>query len=233
MSVNHTKFLEKMELESWFLDQQQKNGLKIELSQSGLAEPWEVHPKSVYPLHRADHDFHRAVAVTISPADAASSKKPWSQFMVQMMNTQKYRGLDINGIILLARTRFEGKYYYLVQAKAEGGALDQKNCVFLTTTIQASFSNAQYNPGKIPLWDQLTPDLSGDDKQVMLAPSIEDPGIFYGKHNLLALHDLSLEEVEKLEYPENYAWADREAIRQLQHSGNAAQFIADVLGTFE
>ena len=226
-------YLNSKQLRQWFLDQQQDGGLAIELSEKGLAEPWKIHAESAHPLHRSDNSFHRAVAVQISPTDSNSSKKPWSQFMVEMMDTREYKGLAINGIILLLRTQIEGKKYYLVQAKAEGGALDQMNSVFLTTTIQASFSNAQMNPGKIPLWDQLVPDLSGDNGRLTVAPSIEDPGIFYGKHNLLVLHSLSLEEAEKLDIPNNYTWADREAIRDLQLSGDAAQFIADVLGTFE
>jgi len=226
-------YLNSKQLRQWFLDQQQDGGLTIELSEKGLAEPWEMDAESAHPLHRSDNSFHRAVAVQISPTDSSSSKKPWSQFMVEMMDTREYKGLAINGIILLARTEREGKKYYLVQAKAEGGALDQMNSVFLTTTIQASFSNVQMNPGKIPLWDQLAPGLLSESDQLMVAPSIEDPGIFYGKHNLLVLYDLSFEEVEKLSLPNNYTWADREAIRELQLSGDAAQFIADVLGTFE
>ncbi len=226
------KVLNNTQLEEWFHTQQIAGGFRVKLDQDGLGEPWQVQKNNPYPISRSDQDFHRAVAVTIESI-GNQPKKKWSQFMVEMLNTRKYKDLDINGIILMARTEVDGKKYYLVQAKAEGGALNQVNSVFLTTTIQASFSNAQMNPGKIPLWNELAPDLSGENPNTKVAPSIEDPGIFYGKHNLLAMCDLSLEKADSFSIPSNYVWADREGIRQLQLSGDAAQFVGQVLGTFE
>lgn len=227
--------LNAQELEAWFQTRQNLGGQTTGLSQSGLLPPWNFYPHSPHPLRREDNRFHRAVAVLTTPTNPKSQRAPWSQFMVEMLDTRQYQELPINGIILLARTSFEDKPSYLVQAKAEPGAIHQKNNLFLTTTIQASFSNAEMNPGKIPLWDALAPKLDGgrEAAHARVAPSIEDPGIFYGKHNLLVLHDLSPEEAEALKLPETHVWADREAIRYLQLQGQAAQFIADVLGTFE
>src|SRR5690606_23562736 len=180
------------QLETWFKERQKKGGQSAKINETGLHLLWELHPEKPYPVSRKDGRFHRGVAVTVSSTDPEHPKEPWGQFMVEMLNTKEYQGFPINGIILLAQTRIEGRMSYLVQAKAEGGAIHQKNNVFLTTSIQASFSNAELNPGKIPLWEELAPDLEDVNKlsNVSLAPSIEDPGVFLGKHNLLVLRHL-------------------------------------------
>lgn len=226
MNILNTK-----ELKTWLKNQQETRGLQTTVLKEGLTGDWELEENHAYPLHRRDNKFHRAVAIETKSIAAGSGFKPepagWQQFMVEMMDTKKHKNLPINGIILLAKTVVDGKVGYLVQAKTEPGAIHQKNNVFLTTTIQASFSNSQMNPGKIPLWDELTVDLNSS------VPSLEDPGIFYGKHNLLILREIVQEKAEEMELPTNYTWADREAIRALQKTGEAAQFLAQVLGTFE
>ena len=96
-------------LKRWFTAQQKQFGFKIELLEKGLEEPWVCQQNSAHPLHRTDNAFHRAVVVKISPANSESGKKPWSQFMVEMMDTKDYHGTPINGIILLARTKIDSK----------------------------------------------------------------------------------------------------------------------------
>ena len=186
-------------------------------------------------MDRIDRTFFDLPYVEISAANTREVVE-WKQPMLRELGARPFQGKKVTGVILLARKLADGVLQYLVQAKAEPGNSDRPGSVLLGPSIQASFSNVEAHPGKVPLWTALgVSDFieSKGTKKVVGIQTVEqgkDGGRFYQKNNLLVMRDVEAD--TKLDIPETHTWATREAIRKLQLMGLGNEHLAEVFGTF-
>lgn len=223
------------DLSAWFERQQATGGLSAELSNQPLQLPWRVDPESPIAVSRDDGRFFDMPTVEITNASTREVPK-WTQPTLRELNPRSFEGKDVTGVILLVRKQVGDFAMHLIKASAEPGNSDRPGCVLLGPSIQASFSNAEAHPGKVPLWTALNVDEFVRTGQSAQATSIQwvqqakDGGRFYRKNNLLVMWDIATN--TELEVPPTHRWARRDEIRALQLRGLGNEHLAEVFGTF-
>ncbi|MBA45877.1 MAG: NDP-hexose 2,3-dehydratase [Euryarchaeota archaeon] len=116
------------------------------------------------------------------------------------------------GILGIIKKKFEGKYYYLLQAKIEPGNI---NKVQISPTVQATKSNyKQVHKGSKPLFVEYF--LNERKKIILDQLQSEQGGRFLQKRN----RNIIIEIEKNIEYPENYKWFTLEEIKTLIRKNN-------------
>lgn len=223
------------DLSAWFERQQATGGLSAQLSGKPLQLPWRVDPESAIAVSRVDGRFFDMPTVEITSAPTREVQR-WEQPTLRELNPRSFEGKDVTGVILLVRQQVGDFAMHLVKASAEPGNSDRPGCVLLGPSIQASFSNAEAHPGKVPLWTALGVDdfvrtgMSAHAERIQWVQQAKDGGRFYRKNNLLVLWDIAAH--TELEVPPTHRWARRDEIRALQLKGLGNEHLAEVFGTF-
>ena len=229
------------QLGDWYQERQRINQMRARLSsetfdlESEVGDEhgdWRVNPDSPRVLSRGDGRFF-----TVDRVDVSLGKFGWPQPMIVERDQQEWSSdqespVPVTGLIVCVRTNVEDTVAHLVHAKQEPGAIHEQH-LLLTHAVQASFSNALSNPGKVPMWDKLAIPIGEEFEQdesldAFVVP--QDAGRFHGKHNLFIRRKLTAEEAETLELPDSHVWATREAIRTMQRKGVGSDFLAQGFG---
>ena len=200
------------EVQTWF-DEQRRN-CKMEVSEMPInkLQKWVVDPETGNIRHETG-EFFSVVGVNIANTVNREVVSGWTQPIIK----------QVEGILGILCTDFNGVRHYLIDAKAEPGNIHKLQ---LSPTLQSTVSNLrQAHGGKKPKFAEYFEHI--DDKAVgeVITPAgkkvkvlyshwlAEDGGRFYLKVNKNML--VQVDESEEIVVPTNFVWLTMYQIKQL------------------
>ncbi|NLP83914.1 response regulator receiver protein [Microbacterium sp. CFH 90308] len=179
----------------------------IQLDRKNISDlrNWHVDPITGEIFH-ASGEFFRVIGVGIT--NSAREVSGWDQPFIYQKEA---------GILGIIRTRFDGVWHYLLNAKAEPG-----NTLLyqISPTLQATYSNLKTaHGGRVPRFSEFFVEEGAAPRKVVYRQWLaEDGGRFFLKSNLNMLVEVAAEDLPVL--PDEYRWFTLSQIKQLLREDN-------------
>lgn len=188
------------ELRDWIDGIRAASPIQLERKNIGDLRGWQTDAVTGEISHESG-EFFRIIGVGIS--NSAREVSGWDQPFIYQREA---------GILGILRTRFNGVWHYLLNAKAEPG-----NTLLyqISPTLQATYSNLKTaHGGRVPRFSEFFLEEGAAPRKVVYRQWLaEDGGRFYLKSNLNML--VEVEEGDLPEIPEEYRWFTLSQIKEL------------------
>ena len=174
----------------------------IELSRKNIPDlrGWRVDATTGEIYHETG-EFFRVVGVSIR--NSAREVSGWDQPLILQKEA---------GILGIIRTKFDGVWHYLLNAKAEPGNTELFQ---ISPTLQATYSNLRTaHGGRVPRFSEFFVERGAAPRRVVYRQWLaEDGGRFYLKSNLNMLVEVDAQDLP--DFPDEYRWFTLSQVKQL------------------
>jgi oxidase EvaA len=201
--ISESAFHDQARVLDWF--QQYKARLPVSVERIPLKDVgggWSTNANTG-DLEHTTGGFFRVIGVR-TETDQRESGKGWNQPMVDQGTESSVAGL--------LRKRFDGNFYYLVEAKFEPGNFGK---VLFSPTLQVTFDNLnQIHGGRRPRFAEYFDGSSDANRTIFCHWCPEDGGRFYLKRVM----NMLVETDDEVQLPDGFVWLNMYQIKNLIRS---------------